>query len=203
MPRTFGAAQLNGLIATGDFNGDNHSDVVVTTETGFSVLLGNGDGSFEPPSHVDSTQSFGSIAVGDLDGNGLLGVITGTYGSIFVYVSNGDGTFQSPVTFSRPNNGPIAPGDFDGDHRIDIVSASESFPGSLSVFLGNGDGTFQSPTTTALSFEPTALAVGDFNGDHRDDVAVAPYPDCCPPVGLVDVLLGDGTGGFSEPLEYA
>lgn len=188
-------------IGKGDFDGDTHLDVVILNETGFSLLLGNGDGSFKAPAHLAGDQSFGSLAVGDLDGLGHLAVIAANYDHVFVYVSNGNGTFQSPVSFTRPfGGGPIALGDFDGDQNIDVLSESPNFD-SLSVFLGNGNGTFQAAVTTPLSFNPGALAVGDFDGDQNLDVAVA-VNQCCASSSLL-VFPGDGAGGFASPSGYA
>jgi hypothetical protein len=42
--------------------------------------------------------------------------------------------------------------------------------------------------------EPDFVAVGDFNGDGKPDLAVANEFS-----GNVTILLGDGTGGFSQP----
>ena len=43
---------------------------------------------------------------------------------------------------------------------------------------------------------PYQPAVGDFNGDGIDDIAVSNG-------GRVNVLLGDGHGGFASPVFYA
>ena len=47
--RTFGAGPLAWSLAVGDFNGDAHPDLAVANRgtTNISVLLGNGDGTFQ------------------------------------------------------------------------------------------------------------------------------------------------------------
>src|SRR5438445_13524919 len=43
---------------------------------------------------------------------------------------------------------------------------------------------------------PQSATVGDFNGDGKQDLAVANS-------NTVSILLGDGTGGFSAPTDFA
>jgi hypothetical protein len=91
-------------------------------------------------------------------------------------------------------------GDFNGDGKLDIVTANYY---DVSVLLGNGDGTFQ----PARNFDnvpgeyPASVAVGDFNGDGKLDLGVgssdgASYGGN----GFANVLLGNGDGTFAAPL---
>ncbi len=200
-------------MADGDFTGDGRTDLAVTYYFGsketVSLLLGNGDGTFQPPvtDVVGGVQAgsiaygFGggqSIVAGDFTGDGRTDLALDNGPSVSVLLANGDGTFQSTVT-NAADGGPtsIATGDFNGDGRTDLV-VTNALGNSVSVFLGKGDGTFQPQVTYAVGLLPDAIVAGDFNGDGRTDLAVANSGD-----NTVSVLLGNGDGTFQRQITYA
>src|SRR5260370_25350540 len=155
-------------IATGDFNHDGKLDVVMTTNNGFSVALGNGDGTFQK-AVTYSTQLSYSVAVADFNGDGNLDIVTGDQDSPAtgsVYLGNGDGTFKTlPVVSSTTSpNWFIPVGEFNGDGKRDIVVIDSPH---ISVLLGNGDGTFGPPSDNDSFVGAHWLAVADFNNDHK------------------------------------
>ncbi len=107
---TFQAQQRFGVgsgtlsVAVGDVNGDGRLDVVTAnhvsaeeySSSDVSVLLGNGDGTFQAQQRIVVGGSPSSVAVADVNGDGRLDVVMGNgYGSNYVSVllGNGDGTF--------------------------------------------------------------------------------------------------------------
>ncbi|MBA3912414.1 MAG: VCBS repeat-containing protein, partial [Acidobacteriales bacterium] len=175
-------------IAAGDFNKDGNLDIATANgdriQGSFSVLLGNGDGTFVI--HETNFKSFGSsVVIGDVnqDGNPDL-VLLGN--DVTVYPGQGDGRLGPPIVTNVALDGGVgAIGDFNGDGKLDAVVVTNNFsPLSALLLYGNGDGTFQPPQRYPID-ENVAVAVGDFNRDGALDFAAG--GDCC-----VSVLLNAG-----------
>ncbi|MGH9544347.1 MAG: FG-GAP repeat domain-containing protein [Terriglobales bacterium] len=185
------------FMAAGDFNRDGKMDLAVLNmvDATISILLGNGDGTFQPTTTLAADTNAQAIAGTDLNGDQRLDlIITGDSG-VSVLLGNGDGTFQTPLHFdggvSLGYNGLVV-ADFNVDGKPDLAVTNAN---GVSILLGNGDGTFQSRIDDAVGTAPsgTTMVVGDFNGDKRPDVAVVGS------AGLV-ILLGNGDGTFQSPL---
>lgn len=108
-----------------DVNGDAKLDLLVQT-SGPALRLGNGDGTFQPPTLIWATSERKHPITADFDGDGLIDISLIRDGSngefLQVLLGNGDGTFLEPLEFrTRESAGPIAVGDFDGDHSPDLA----------------------------------------------------------------------------------
>jgi len=94
-------------------------------------------------------------------------------------------------------DGPVFPGDFNGDGIVDLVGYSlppgaEDDPPVITVVLGKGDGTYGPPIRSMnMGY---VLAVGDYNGDHKLDALVQALP--LPDESII-VMVGKGDGTFS------
>jgi hypothetical protein len=205
--RTLTVGQAPMDMVEGDFNGDSKPDLVVANggSNTISVLLGNGDGTFQP--HVDYAAGSGpeSVAVGDFNNDGKpdLAVVSDD-NTVSILLGNGDGTFQTPLTIGGQSlfGVAIAVGDFNGDGKLDLALGIYSNQGTgVQILLGNGDGTFHASSWFPIGDgqwynEPTSILARDFNRDGKLDLALVSDS------GNLYVLLGKGDGTFQNPVEY-
>src|SRR5438876_590519 len=123
-PLAYHAGRYPSSVAVGDFDGDGHLDLAVANGDNVSVLLGNGDGSFQTARNFPAGSLTVSVAVGDFDGDGHLDLAVANYGhpsngdpgGVSVLLGNGDGSFQPARNFpDRSSPSSVAVGDFNGD----------------------------------------------------------------------------------------
>jgi hypothetical protein len=196
-------------IAVGDVNGDKRLDLVIAdnvTSGLVSVLLGNGDGTFQSPQSYPVGSGAYGVALADFNQDGQLDIAVSTDGPgaspvVSVLLNLGGGTFgpalQVPAPDADPPAGVVA-ADFNGDGRPDIAVVG-TLSDQVDVMLAAPDGGFAAATPYAVPSvdptdpEPFGLVLGDFNGDGILDLAVVNTQD-----GSAAVLLGNGNGGFSS-----
>jgi hypothetical protein len=207
-------------VAAADFNGDGALDLaVVNTKINafgkVSILLGNGDGSFQPPVSYATGPVPVAVATGDFNGDGSpdVAVANTSTDDVSVLLGNGDGAFQPAVSYPAETSPQgIAVADFNHDHKLDLAIANECGndpqcrAGTVSVLLGNGDGTFQADSGfLTLAIFPLAVATEDFNGDGNLDLAAANAcgtdPRCIS-TGSISILLGNGDGTFQTAMNF-
>ena len=208
VPVDVGDEAFDPVIA--DFNNDNNNDLLIGTGGHFSggalkLLLGNGDGSFEPPLTV-LPSGFGlhHPAAGDVNNDENMDVVVttesqeGRTDTGFVLLGNGDGTFQTPVPISGlPDDVYFDTlSDLDGDDNLDMVTEGLFSPGDMLILMGDGLGGFGAPTLYPMGSIGWMIAT-DVNGDNVPDVVVISWA-----VNGVLVYLGVGDGTFDDPVVY-
>lgn len=192
--------QSSYAIATADVNGDDNLDLIVlgansSGNWSYSVLLGNGDGSFQAAALYQQSGQISTqptVAIADFNNDGKLDFAVPVGNSVAVLLGNGNGTFGSPTLYFDGGAASIVTADFSGDGKPDIAAAGSS---GLAILVGNGNGTFQPaafPYTTALG----SLLTADLNGDGKADlISSIPFS--------IQVFLGNGNGTFNAlpPME--
>jgi hypothetical protein len=176
-------------------------DLLVTNfySSSVSVLLGNGNGTFQAQyTYATGTAPY-SASVGDLNGDGKLDLVVANLfsHSVGIFFGNGNGTFESQQTLAtglEPNSAVVT--DLNGDGKPDIVVAEHN-NNTIDVLIGNGNGTFQALRTVAFMPSPTFISAADVNGDGAPDVIGIPAL-----IGEGFVFLGNGNGTFQSPRTF-
>ncbi|CAF0743855.1 unnamed protein product [Adineta ricciae] len=195
-------------VIVGDFNNDNHLDVVSSTDgqaTG-SIFLGYGNGTFASPSTF-STISFREsqlIASGYFNHDQCLDLVTvNIYQSLFsIFLGSCNGSFENTAIYFNSNSSypsAIVTGDFNHDNLSDIVLAI-STSNSINIYFSKGNGTFTNATTysTGIATSPSALAKFDFNNDTYLDIAVTNYN-----ASSITIFFSSQNGSFLRQKIYS
>jgi hypothetical protein len=143
-----------------------------------------------------------AVVTADFNNDGKLDLATANNGggTVSVLLGNGDGTFPTALTFATgcdPRS--LAAADLNNDGKLDLATANSD--NTMSVLLGNSGGTFQPPISTAILPQPLAVVAADFNGDGKMDLVYTSY-GLNGGWGSVEVLQGDGLGGFVARQQY-
>ena len=194
-----------------DVNKDGKADLVVAdrgnndgTQSGVSVLLGNGDGTFQSAVQYATDKASYSVTAADFNGDGNidLAVANGDSGDVSVLIGTGGGKFAAavnyPVITGSQGTAPlsIAAGDINKDGKLDLV-VIDNGSGDIAVLPGSGNGTFGAPVFTSIGGNPNFIALADFNGDGKLDAAVTKFESA-----TVEVWLGKGDGTFGNARAY-
>jgi FG-GAP-like repeat len=206
----FPAGKSPNDIAIADFDGDGKPDVAFPNhETSHvTVLLGDGRGRFRSapasPVAVRSKPHPHGIAAADFNGDGLVDFAVESWvnDQVEVIFGTGAGRFRTPGQLFGVGHMPyqkLRAGDVNGDGAPDVVTTNFE-GGNVTVLLGDGKGGFgEAPGSPFPAGEgPFSLALADVDRDGHLDLVVSNFSGRAGDTShdAVNVLLGDGRGGF-------
>jgi hypothetical protein len=172
--------QIGEFLTAGDTNGDNRVDIVSSSDLqpdnqqniGYSlfVLLGNGNGTFQPTvTYLSDIPSDPHLA--DVNGDGISDIIAGgSYGAL-VYQGNGDGTFQpyqEPAIADFSLTFAVNAGDFNNDGNADLIGTDANSP-SAAVSLSQVTQTSSASALTSVAVFPLGSGVHQVDASYSGD----------------------------------
>src|SRR5580704_8150267 len=180
-------------IVAADFNNDKVLDLAVANnnnfaQSGVSLFLGKGDGTFQGQLQATTGLNPVSIAVGDFNGDKNLDIVVANGGpqgySVSILLGNGKGGFGTNVDYPTglfPTSVSVA--DFNGDGKLDLAVSSGD-GNAVSVLWGVGDGTFQGQVIVGAGDIPSAVVVADSQAN------------------TVSIILNNGNETFQSRTDY-
>ncbi|PKQ19706.1 MAG: hypothetical protein CVT66_08815 [Actinobacteria bacterium HGW-Actinobacteria-6] len=185
-------------VVAADLNADGHADVAASLAdgAGIAVMFGNGNGTFTDPATYMTSNMVRGLLVADMNADGSLDIV-GTEPDIQVVVvltgANGGFSVAEYDIAGAGNILELAAGQLAGDEFVDLALV-DSFGARVIIAENTGSG-FTQVATLATGEQPRAVAVADFNNDSHDDVVASSSL-----ASDVEVFLGDGVGGFADPM---
>lgn len=212
-----------GNMVLGDVNGDKNLDLAIDSHNSYGVvlLLGDGKGGLALAPNSPVVMKDGQhphthgLGLADINGDQKLDLVTANNADNDVSIAFGDGhgrfTRLASTFAVGPSPYPFALGDVNSDGRLDIIATAtatgplraQQLPHSfaLTLLLNDGRGGFRRSELRLRTGQPWFADVGDVNGDRKPDLVASHHDQ-----SALTVLLGDGTGRFSEttssPLDW-
>jgi len=183
-------------LAIADFDGDGNLDLANTNLNGHSVSvrLGQAGGTFAAKVDYSVGDSPSYVVAVDWNGDGILDLAVADT-TLHLLLGKGDGSFAKEIACGifitaswRPSQQAFVAADFDHDGELDLATPD-------GVLLGMDGCNFARRvdyTGVLLNNFGEAVTTADLNGDGHLDLVL----------GDIGVYLGDGAGGFANPLTF-
>jgi hypothetical protein len=187
-------------VQTADLNADGVPDIVVEVpgSNRASTALGNGDGTFGPPTELDAGTNPVSGVIADFNRDDIpdIAIVDNGSGNAYVYLGDGTGAFGPRRTLSVGYARSIISADVNRDGKMDLLLANPN-TNSVTILRGIGDGTFQGATSISAGYGAWHLAAPDLNADGAPDLVVVNPGD-----SDISVFRNNGSGAFGSRTNY-
>jgi parallel beta-helix repeat protein len=193
-------------LALADLNRDGKLDIALLVDDSAApslvTLFGTGTGAFQPPvSYPAGITGLADLAAADLDNDGDVDLVVGDFDddALRVFRNDGAGGFGTSQTLTSILDSPATPviARLNGDAFPDVV-VGDIEDGRVAVFLADGQGGFQNEITLPTNGPATVWGAVDVNGDTFADLVIQ---EGVPGAITTVVRLGDGSGGFGQPID--
>ena len=196
---TYPTPSSPGALLLADLDDDGHVDMVAAEAKRLTLWRGAAEGRFADPVDIPVGSNAPAVSgvayfllAADWNRDGILDLLFGA-STLRMLLGRGDGTFEKEIAcglaLDSPSGNILA--DFDHDEKIDMVVGSK-------VFLGMNGCNFS--TLVSLVGGGSPAGVADLNGDGNLDIVSG--SSTMTGDTQTSVLLGDGHGGFTSPLNF-
>ena len=198
------------MVAMRDWSGDGKLDLVIgsipnpnAVQIQLYALIGNGLGGFSQHSSPGILWNASDLELADLDSDGKPELIAADSPDIRVYAGLGAAGFGGSTNYTAGSPvGDVAIEDLNGDSRLDLICTQS--PSGIAVLIAAVGGGFL-PAMISNQTKPSTgrISIADVDGDGKLDLGMASYANPSFERGGVELLKGDGIGGFVALSSFA
>ena len=187
-------------VTTGDFNSDNHLDIVTANSvaSNISFIPGFGNGTLGNPDTIHVPGTLFCITSADFNNDTKKDLAVGNSGNISVLFGNGNGTFQNPFSYAASTGSRLYASDLNNDNSTDIIEAAQD---GIYVLINLGSGAFFPAVQYLPNVSISDLTIADFDHDNISDIVSVTRVSLTSSV--LSFLKGNGNGTFASPVSNA
>ncbi len=160
-------------IKLADFNNDYFQDLVIASNSGISVVYGDGKGNFGKEIRLNNSNTVTGMVVTDLSGDHFPDIAISTPNQVITWNSRLTKGFSLPKSFAAGENvHSLVAGTFNSDDLTDLAVVNEA-TSQVSVLLNRKGNKFSEPLAMDVEGQPGLITSGNFRMTGHDGIAIA------------------------------